>query len=270
MNRAMLPVISIRAPLFVAFMGSGGGCADLHSRCGGKRVQPVEKLLGGACEADGVRLAESWLFPDQPHLFSHLRTCVSIVAIYLCTVLSPLSPVYVEPPVRLLWKTSPTSCPAGLPQGCSRNDQLGRQGTDPTLLFPRRRGCVKLSTMPVGRISQKVWTTCTHIAAAHAGRATDCSVRFLIKWRKSRRHWPAADFPLGFPHWLCNVVPGTCGPVVDESLQAALSRACVGVVNICPGVRGALPILQTPWGREIQHVQLLGGTDPHRGPGRPR
>lgn len=270
MNSAKSSLIFNKSPSFVAFRCGCRCCGDLHSRCGGMLVQPVEKLLGGACEADGAWLAESWLFSDQVYLFNHLGACVSITAIFLCTILTPLSPVYVDPPVRLLWKTSSTSCPARLLAGCSRRDQLCGQTTDPPLLFPCHRGCPKLSTMPVGRISQKVWTTCTQIAGGHVRRAPVTPVRFLIKRRKSRHDWLSANFLTGFPHRLCSVLPGRCGRVVDGSLQGTLLLVCVELINICPGAQGRLPILHSPWGREIQHVQLLGGTDPHRRPGWPR
>jgi len=72
MNGAFSSFIFMKSPLFVAYRGDGWGCEDLHSRCGGKLVQPVEKLLGGACKADGAWLAESWLFSDQARLFNHL------------------------------------------------------------------------------------------------------------------------------------------------------------------------------------------------------
>lgn len=192
-----------------------------------------------------------------------MRGCVRNRADFLCTIFPPLSPVYVDPPVRRLWKTLPAPRLAGRPGGCSRNDQPGVQATDPQRLFPNGRGCGKLSTMPVGRTSQKMWTTCIQSAAGRAGRASDPSVHFLTKCRKSRRDWPVANFAVGFPHRLCSVLPARCGWVVDGSLRAAGGLACVGLVNICPGVQVALPILQAPWGREIQHVQLLGGTDPH-------
>jgi hypothetical protein len=247
-----------------------GCCGDLHSRCGGMLAQPVEKLLGGGCGADGAGLSGSWLFSDQSRLFNHLRACVSIVADFLCTIFPLLSPVCVDPPVRRLWKTSPEPRLAQLPEACSRIDQLSRQDTDPQPLFPSGAGYGKLSTMPVGRTAQKVWTTCPQIAAGHGRRALAFAVRFVINRRKCRRYGPAAKFAKGFPHRLCSVLPARCGRVVDGSLRAAAVWARAGLINICPGAGGPLPILESPWGREIQHVQLLGGTDPHRGPGRPR
>jgi hypothetical protein len=171
-----------------------GCCGDLHRRCGGKLVQPVEKLLGGGCGADGAGLPGSWSFSDQSRLFNHLRACVSIATDFLCTIFPPLSPVCVDPPVRHLWKTAPAPRLAQLPEACSRIDQQSRQATDPHPLFPNDAGCGKLSTMPVGRTSQKVWTTCIQIAAGHVTRASLVSVRFLIKQRKSRRYWPAAKY----------------------------------------------------------------------------
>lgn len=270
MNSAKSSLIFYKSPSFVAFRRGCGCCGDLHSRCGGMLVQPVEKLLGGACEADGAWLAESWLFSDQVCLFNHLGACVSITAIFLCTILTPLSPVCVDPLVCLLWKTSPQPGLAGLPEVCSKIDQRSVQITDSLSLFPNTRSWVKCSTKPVGRISQKVWTTCTQIAGGHVRRAPVTPVRFLIKRRKSRHDWLSANFLTGFPHRLCSVLPGRCGRVVDGSLQGPLFLVCVELINICPGAQGRLPILHSPWGREIQHVQLLGGTDPHRRPGRPR
>jgi hypothetical protein len=194
MNSAESPLNFTGAALSVAFSRVMRCCEDLHRRCGGKLVQPVEKLLGGGCGADGTGIPGSWSFSDQLRLFNHLRACVSIVADFLCTIFPLLSPVCVDPPVRHLWKTSPEPRPAQLPEACSRIDQQSRQATDPQLLFPSGAGCGKLSTMPVGRTAQKVWTTCPQIAAGHGRRALAFAVRFLINRRKYRRYWPAAKY----------------------------------------------------------------------------
>lgn len=156
------------------------GCEDLHSRCGGRHGQPVENLLAGVCKADAPGLHRGRLFFDQSRLFSYLRVCVSISPDILCTKFPALSPDCVDPPVSRLWKTSLAPRPPRLARSCSNNDQRQVQLTDPQVLFPIGAVCVKLSTVAVGRISQKVWTTCTQIDEGLAGRGLVVSGHFLI------------------------------------------------------------------------------------------
>ncbi len=218
MNAEEASVILLKGACFGAFRGIPMGCENLHRRCGGTLGQPVENLLAGVCKADAPGLRWIRLFFDQSRLFSHLRACVSICSEILCTKFPPLSPVCVDPPVSRLWKTSSAPRPARLAQPCSNNDQQWTQLTDPQVLFPNGGLSAKLSTMPVGRISQKVWTTCTQIAEGLAGRGSVVSGRFLINCRKSDGFWLSAIFAGCFPHWLCSVLPGRCGRVVDGSL----------------------------------------------------
>lgn len=194
MNAAEASVIWLKGSCFVAFRGEPMGCENLHRRCGGTLGQPVENLLAGVCRADAPGLRWIRLFFDQSRVFSHLQACASICPEILCTKFPPLSPVCVDPPVSRLWKTSLAPRPAGLVQSCSNNDQCSVQPTDAQALFPNHGASAKLSTMPVGRISQKVWTTCTQMAEALARRGLITSGYFLINRRKPDGFWLSAIF----------------------------------------------------------------------------